>query len=272
MIRPLDRERLRRDFNAARPFRFAVIDNFLDDSSAQELARAYPSFEDAVRLGFQFKAVNEQKKVQITDAQKFPELVRRFNEAISSPAFLSDLSYITGIPNLLADAQLAGGGMHLTGPGGRLDVHVDFNYLEERKLHRRLNILFYLNPEWNDAWGGHIELWNRDVTRCEHRYTPVLNRCLFFETNDISYHGVAPINDAQAVRRSFAAYYYTAEPPPNWTGVSHSTIFRARPDEKLKGYVLMPLEKLRHLAKEGVRSTKRRIKRWLLGPGAPDRR
>ena len=39
-----------------------------------------------------------------------------------------------GIPNLLADDQLVGGGIHETGPRGHLDVHVDFNYIAERDL------------------------------------------------------------------------------------------------------------------------------------------
>ena len=200
MIRPYDREKLRREFNSATPYRFFTLDNFLDDGVPQEIFNSYPTFEAAQAQGLEFKKINEQRKVQITDSSKFPDPVRRFNEAISSPKFLEDLAYISGIPNLLADAELSGGGMHLTGPGGRLDVHVDFNFLPERKLHRRLNLLFYLNPVWEEAWGGHIELWDKDVRHCGHRYKPFMNRLLVFETNNISFHGVAPITDKDAVR------------------------------------------------------------------------
>jgi len=191
--------------------------------------------------------------------------VQELKAALASPQFLSDLSYITGIDDLLADSQLVGGGMHLTGPGGRLDVHVDFNYLRERQLHRRLNILVYLNAKWEEAWGGHVELWDRDVKTCAHRFLPIANRCVVFETNDISYHGVAPITDKQAVRLSFAGYYYTREAPPHWKGVEHSTIFRARPDEKLREYVLMPIERARRVANQGVSMAARKLKRWIVG-------
>jgi Rps23 Pro-64 3,4-dihydroxylase Tpa1-like proline 4-hydroxylase len=205
--------------------------------------------------------VNEQRKVQITDSKKFPDPVKRLNEAISAPAFLADLEYITGIPRILADEQLAGGGMHVTGAGGRLDVHVDFNLIEDRRLFRRLNILLYLNPVWNEAWGGHIELWDKNVRNCQYRCVPALNRCLLFETSDISYHGVARVTaPADVARQSFAAYYYTREAPPGWTGTVHSTIFRARPDEKLRGLVQMPVEKLRRGLAEKIKQSKRLVK------------
>jgi hypothetical protein len=244
MIRKLDRDALRAQFRAAQPFPFMAIENFLVPGAAEEAARAYPTFEEAQKLGFKFNFVNEQQKVQVCDQEKFPAPVRRLGDAILSPEFMADLEYITGIPRLVADRQFEGGGMHLTGPGGRLDVHVDFNLLEARKLYRRLNILIYLNPVWKEEWGGQIELWDKNVQTCHYRSVPSLNRCLIFETSDISYHGVAPIAQAaEFSRQSFAAYYYTEEPPPHWKA-SHSTIFRARPDEKMRELIYMPLEKL----------------------------
>src|SRR5450432_395340 len=132
MINPFDRDALRQQFQTARPFPFIVIENFLDPEAATEVARSYPSFEQARAQGFGFNMVNEQRKIQVVDVTKFPDPVRLLNEAISSPRFLADLEFITGIPHLLADKTLAGGGMHLTGSGGRLDVHVDFNILGEQ--------------------------------------------------------------------------------------------------------------------------------------------
>ena len=205
--------------------------------------------------------------MQITDAKLFPEPVARLNAALASPAFLSDLSYVTGMPGLLADEQLVGGGIHVTGPGGRLDVHVDFNYIESRKLHRRLNLLLYLNPVWEEQWGGHIQLWDKDVTECRQAFAPALNRCVIFETSDISFHGVTPVTPAAPFpRQSFATYYYTREAPPHWKGVAHSTIFKARPEERLRGYVLMPAELVQRRFQRSVAHIKRGVKR-LMHPG-----
>lgn len=261
MLNPLDREKLRDQFRSAKPFPFVVIENLLVPGAAEEIERSYPSFDQATKLGIGFNVVNEQRKIQITDAAKFPDPVRRLNDTLSSPQFLADLEYITGIPRLIADQELEGGGMHLTSSGGRLDVHVDFNVLEKRKLFRRLNILLYLNSTWKEDWGGQIELWDKDVKTCHARCLPSLNRCLIFETSEISYHGVVPISaPSDVVRRSFAGYYYTAEAPAHWVGVSHSTIFKARPDEKFRGLVRMPAEKLRKQLVDGFRRSKRAVK------------
>jgi hypothetical protein len=264
MINRLDLESLRQKFRSAQPFPHVTIDNFLVPGVAEEVAAAYPSFEKATEMGFGVHIVNEQRKIQVTDTAKFPDPVRRLSDALASPKFMADVEYITGIPALLADELLEGGGMHLTGPGGRLDVHVDFNVLEKRKLFRRLNILIYLNPTWRDEWGGQIELWDKDVKVCHLRSQPIINKCLIFETSDVSYHGVVPLKTpADVIRRSFAAYYYTKEPPANWDGQAHSTVFRARPDETMRRLVHMPLEQMRMKAKRGLGWVKSRIKAHL---------
>ena len=256
-----NREELRREFAAAVPFPFVKIENFLDPTFANEVAAAYPSFDVAMAQGRTFAAVNERRKVQVTDANLFPGPVAELSKVLATPAFVSDLSYVTGIPNLLADEQLVGGGMHLTGPGGRLDVHVDFNFIEDRKLHRRLNLLLYLNPIWEESWGGHVQLWDRDVKSCRAAFAPRLNRCVIFETNDISFHGVVPVApEAPHPRLSFATYYYTREAPPNWDGKVRSTIFKARPEEWFRGNVLMPAATAQRRLVAGMRKIKKGAK------------
>jgi hypothetical protein len=164
-IQPIDSEELRRQYVAAEPFPFVKIDNLLEPGFADEVSRSFPSYQSAAQQGTTFKTVNERRKVQITESKLFPEPARRLSEALAAPEFLALLSRVSGIPNLLADDQLVGGGLHVTGPGGRLDVHVDFNFLRPREWHRRLNLLLYLNPVWQDAWGGHIQLWDRRVSK-----------------------------------------------------------------------------------------------------------
>jgi 2OG-Fe(II) oxygenase superfamily len=246
MLQALDRERLRKEFASSKPYPFVKIDNFLAPEAASEIADAYPAFEIALDQGRTFTSVNERKKIQITNSALFPPPVARLNNLLASPQFLRDLGYITGMPQILADDELVGGGIHITGPGGRLDVHVDFNYIKERKLHRRLNLLLYLNPDWQDEWGGQFQLWDAGVKRCEATFSPIFNRCVIFETSNISFHGVVPVSlEAKSPRKSFAAYYYTPEAPAHWTGEEHSTIFVARPEERYKKYLAMPAESIR---------------------------
>ncbi len=251
LIQPLDRERLSAQFRDAKPFPHIVLDNFLVPESAAEIAAAYPTFEQARGLGDEFRGVNEHGKIQITDATRFPAAVQALNTALGSPEFLADLAAITGMPDLRYDPTLAGGGIHVTGPRGRLDVHVDFNYLESQKVYRRLNLLLYLNPGWQESWGGAVEFWDEGVKHCEQRVQPLLNRCVIFETSERSFHGVEEVRCPPGmVRQSFAVYYYTEAPPPDYKGVDHTTIFRARPEEKLKRFVLMPAERARGVLRE----------------------
>lgn len=266
IIAPLQIERLRDEWQRAEPFPHIKIDDFLDPELADEVYRAYPSFDEALGQGRSFDFVNEQKKVQVCDASKFPPAVRRLSDAIASEEFRAALSKVSGIENLLADPELQGGGMHVTGAQGRLDVHVDFNYIEEQAWHRRLNILIYLNPGWRDEWGGHVELWSDDVKRLHHSFRPVLNRCVIFETSERSFHGVSAVMCPPHVsRRSFAAYYYTKEAPAGWDGKKHSTVFKARPDERLRGWVLMPAEKIQQKVQAQTERAKRLVGKLLRG-------
>ena len=246
MLHPdLDPDALREEFSKAQPFGHVVIDQFLDEATAQEVAAALPSYQQAKGIGTSFKTVNEDRKVQVEDAVQFPPPVRALHDFLNGPEFLETLGHITGIETLKADPKTNGGGIHQTGPRGRLDVHVDFNYLPELQAFRRLNLLLYLNPVWQEHWGGHIELWDQQVKTCHHSIAPLLNRCLIFETNDISYHGVTKVEcPGNYARKSYSSYYYTALPPADFDDNFHGTVFKARPSEKWKGLVWMPLEHL----------------------------
>ncbi len=264
-INAVNREELRQRVASAEPFPFLLIDDFLRKDFAEEIHRAFPSYSEVAAVGKTNRTVNEKGKFQVTDSREFAQPIRRLHEMLASEEFLEFVSGVMGIPNLLADEELTGGGIHQTGSHGILDVHVDFNYIPERQLHRRLNILIYFNKGWNSAWGGNIELWDKDVKVCRHSLSPAFNRCLIFETNEFSYHGVTSVQCPEGVsRNSFAGYYYTKEAPAQWTGESHSTIFKARPNEVLKNNLLMPYEMLSGAARKRFRQLKSGIKKIIL--------
>jgi Rps23 Pro-64 3,4-dihydroxylase Tpa1-like proline 4-hydroxylase len=258
LLREIDRDVLRAAARTAAPFPHVLIDDFLEVDFAREVLRSWPSYADAARMGKEFRSINERNKVQVTDSDQFPPALQDLNSALASPEFIETVSTVFGIPKLLPDAELVGGGLHQTGPRGRLDVHVDFNYIEARKLHRRLNILIYFNEGWLPEWGGQLELWNRDVSKCVHSFDPGFNRCVIFETSEISYHGVSEVRcPRNAVRRSFAGYYYTEAAPAHWTGKSHTTVFKARPEELVKNQ-LMNVDRAKAAVKGQVKKLIRR--------------
>ena len=244
-IQSFDIDALRSAVRSAKPFPFFSIDNFLEEGFANRVLESYPNYENALKQGHAFNAVNEKGKVQLTDSNTFAPAVKDLNGVLASQDWLDVMSYVMDIPKLLPDDQLVGGGIHQTGPRGHLDVHVDFNYLTDRDLHRRLNILIYFNKNWKAGWGGNVELWDEDVQVCHQSSSPIFNRCVVFETNEISFHGVTAVKCPEGnARKSFAAYYYTKEAPIGWDGTSHSTIFKARPNEVTKKWLSMPVERL----------------------------
>ncbi len=249
---------------AAPAFPHFCIDNFLEEAFAQQVHDAFPSFDEAEKMGKLFKAVNEKKKVQITDAGKFPPAILKLHELLASKEFVDNMSKMTGIKNLIADPALAGGGIHATNSGGHLDVHIDFNFDTRTQLHRRLNILIYFNKDWPEEYGGYLDLWDKEVKECQGRFAPIFNRAAGFVTSELSWHGVTPITcPPDKFRKSFAVYYYTKEAPEGWDGVSHSTVFKARPAEYWKGNVAMPAEAMARAAKGTVASAKQTLKKLL---------
>lgn len=201
------------EFQKNLPFKHIVIDDFLPTAVAQQLSDEYPS--DVDNDGWKFHNNRNVSRYFLENIVLFPNSLRCFATALQGPSFLLFLEVLTGIKNILPDPYYLGGGAMATGSGGFLNVHVDFNWSQKLQCWRRLNCLFYLTPEWNDAWGGDLELWSPDGLSCELRVVPKFNRMVVFETTDTSYHGQpdplkCPINK---FRNVFSAFYYTTSRP-----------------------------------------------------------
>jgi len=152
---------------------------------------------------------------------------------LNSMSFLEFLSAVTGIQNLIPDPGFEGGGLHQILPGGKLGVHADFNKHRSFGLDRRLNVLVYLNKDWREDYGGHLQLWDREMRACEAKVLPVFNRVMVFGTTDFTYHGHPdPLQCPNGMtRKSLALYYFTNGRPSEEVTGEHSTVFRAR-DER----------------------------------------
>ena len=264
LINSFDVDELRKQASEDKPFPYFYVDNFLTEEFANEVHDSFPGYEDAVKVGRSFKAVNEVKKVQITESELFPEPIAKLNALLASKEFINKLETILNIPDLIADPLLVGGGIHETREGGRLDVHVDFNFNSETGLYRRANVLIYFNKNWKEEYGGILDLWDKEVKHCHAEVLPIFNRLACFATSEISYHGVTPIKCPEGeVRKSFATYYYTNDLPEGWEGKKHSTIFKARPSEWMRGHINMPVESAQKNIYSFVRRVKNKIKKIL---------
>ena len=202
----------RQDFETAQPFKHLVIDNFLVGEQAQILLENFPSFNPQKAISelgkVGGKAVNE-------DLIGLGGVYQQFGRYVQAQEFLELISQLTGIDNLIPDPSFYGGGTHENLHGQELDPHIDFNLDERHWYHRRLNLLIYLNPQWQADWGGDLELHSNPRQPEENRiksFVPIFNRCLIFETNEYSWHGFSqinlPENQRHLSRKSLSIYLY----------------------------------------------------------------
>lgn len=235
--------KLRKEFDEALPYRHLVIDNFLTDEGAASLNENFPSIE---ALKTHWKSLNE-KKSEGSDFEKFHESFRTLKSELFNKKIYDWITQVTGIEDVFITDDSMGAGLHQGTDGSFLDIHIDFNIHHVKNVHRRLNLLIYLEDDWKDEYGGHLELWNADMTNCDKKVAPQFNRCVIFETSEISYHGYGKVSlPEHKTRKSFFAYFYTNE---REDAVSyHDTIFKARPEEGM-------LKKVKTDVKETIKNT-----------------
>ncbi|WP_114422666.1 2OG-Fe(II) oxygenase [Nocardioides houyundeii] len=215
------------NYRKAEPFPHIVLDDVLRPEAFAKAAGEFPGIHDEFWKGYLH--VNETKYSN-TEPDTWGSTLREVAEQFCSDEFVAYLAELTGIEGLIPDWSMDGGGLHQTLRGGHLNLHADFttHHVHENWA-RRVNILLYLNEEWEDEWGGKLELWDKNMTACQDKVTPAGNRMLIFTTSFDSFHGhpdglTCPEDVA---RRSMALYYFTVEDAPE----RRSTNYQARPEE-----------------------------------------
>jgi hypothetical protein len=229
-------------YAANKPVPHLLLTDFLAPDVASKIAREFPHPDTDTWT--QYKHRNENK-MGMAKRDLFPAGLREIADELNSPSFLAWLCELTGIPDLIADPSLEGGGLHQSGPGGFLNVHTDFSHHHYHKQwRRRVNLILYLNPGWRPEWGGAIELWDVKMQHCTVKYPPSLNHALIFNTNERSLHGFPePLRCPEGEsRKSLALYYYTVERISRIA--PSSTNYRARPGDGMAKSALIWLDKL----------------------------
>lgn len=218
---------------AAEPFPHIVFDDFFDEAYLNGLAESFPNLfknEDVEHFsnGKEIKSASH-----LEEGIPHPHL--QFIHFLNSQPFIQFIQTLTGIKEpLIGDPYLLGGGLHQIKSGGLLKVHADFNKHRTLGLDRRINVLVYLNKDWDESFGGELELWDSKMTRCFRKVLPVFNRMVVFSTTDFSYHGhPEPLScPDDRTRNSIAMYYYSNGRPKHEIdiqNVSATTKFVLRP-------------------------------------------
>lgn len=201
-------EVLREQFLSGKPFENIVIDDFLDSSFAEKLASLFPMnhqdwfyYENPIEVKYAFDNID-----------KLPDELKNYFYYLSSEYIIKKIASLTNIPDLEYDEYLHGAGLHSHPRYGRLNIHLDYEKHPYSGKERRINIIYFLNKDWNSTWNGANELWGNCVSQEGIQKTQVkFNRAIIFKTNDISLHGLPEkIMCPKNVFRNTLAYYYVS--------------------------------------------------------------
>jgi len=218
------------EFQGAEPFDHVVVDNFLQPEIADLLAKNFPGLGDVEWWMYDNPL---ERKYAFDKVQNLDEVFVRIFEYFNSSDFIDQLKKLSGLDSLIPDLTHRGGGLHMIGRGGKLDVHEDFNIHRDLKALRKLNLIVYLNEDWQESWGGHLEIWNPEMTQLHKSVLPVHNRAVIFRTDQSSNHGHPhPLSCPEnKFRKSLAVYYY--EPIESLESIDYkSTCYKKLPGEE----------------------------------------
>lgn len=226
------------------PYPHIVVDGFLETDILHNVQKE--AFEICTkpsenwRFGGESWSEDEhefqQKKRGIGVLDNMPFHMKSLVEYLNSREFIDKICTLTGKPDLVGDPTLTGGGLHETKKGGYLGIHHDFNehfgIVDGEVYYRQVNLLLYINPHWDTRWGGHLEMWNKDMSGLNKVVEVVPNRCVIFNIDGAPHGHPSPLNSPSDIsRRSIAMYYYSKEKP------KFSTIRRAHWETELKDMV-----------------------------------
>lgn len=218
----LNPQELSKNYRQSEPFPHLVIDDFLEAEFASGCSADFDNVHPE-----QWSLYSKEgyaKKLEFRKQHLMGKHLQRFFEMANSEPFVHQLEEITGIRGLQPDPSLMGGGLHLIQPGGFLGVHIDFNWFEEKQMHRRLNLVLYLNEAWKPSNGGELELWQAEPQVCIKKIAPIYNRLALFEVGPRNFHGY-PDQIRHQPRRALALFYYTKQIPEKDFREPHKTIY-----------------------------------------------
>lgn len=230
MVRQFNIEEAARQYQSAQPFPHIVLHDIIDEELLNKVVEEFPDIANSPN---QNHVKNYLESKNYTSGRAlFGKATNKLVDYFNSPEWVNILQKITGIQEpLISDEELVGGGLSESGRGGILKLHSDFNNHIKHGWDRRINMLVYLNKDWDEAWGGDIQLWNRELTECVSRAYPHFGTVVIFNTDDYSYHGFPDKITCPEDRRrmSLNIYYYSnGRPEHEKNPIAHYSLWQTR--------------------------------------------
>jgi Rps23 Pro-64 3,4-dihydroxylase Tpa1-like proline 4-hydroxylase len=206
---PEQRERLRQQLELAQPFPHLVLEGLFHPALLELVAEEFDTQSASSWAEVKSQYECTRRSLPGVSLQTASQL---YFDIVSSGWFTEWLTSITGVPYLLPDPKLIGGGLHESRFGGAFSIHRDFSRHREIGLRNAMVFITYLNKGWQPEWGSALELWDKKADRCAKSIEPEFGRTMILPHGPASYHGhTKPLKTPDGrPRRSVAAYFYTS--------------------------------------------------------------
>lgn len=220
-------EKLWKSSSSGGTTKYLMLDNVLPTEICEDIYKAFPrNLVDFTKR----KTFRESKKT-LTDMSKLNSLIKNVTFAFQSKRVVECLSGITGIKLLESDPSLYAAGASVMSKNDFLNPHIDNSHNADRSKYRRLNLLYYISPDWSLENGGNLELWDTKVKKPVEILSKC-NRLVVMDTNPTSWHSVNPVT-ADKSRICLSNYLFSRESPTK-DNYYHITAFTGRPNEIFK--------------------------------------
>ena len=210
---------------------FIFIDDLLPEVLAAELYRAFPKKDQMVLK----KSIREDKYLAF-QMNLYHPILEEIIYAFQDKKIVELIGEICQIEAPIPDESLYAGGLSMMGNKQFLNPHLDNSHDKERERWRVLNLLYYVTPNWEEQFGGNLELWPSGLSKNQTTIHSKFNRLVVMVTHNKSLHSVSPVV-FEGFRCCISNYYFSKKPVLN-TDRFHVTSFRGRPENKLTDSIL----------------------------------
>lgn len=226
------KESLKNQFqNSDSSIGYFFLDDLLPQDIAMKIQNVFPKSEAMVLK----KSIREDKYVA-AQMNLYNPLLEEIIYAFQDQRIVTIVGEICGINNPIPDEFLYAGGISMMGNNQFLNPHLDNSHDKDRNLWRVLNLLYYVTPDWKEAYGGNLELWPNGLKADQITIHSKFNRLVVMATHNSSLHSVSLVI-YEGFRRCVSNYYFANEPLLE-TDRFHVTSFRGRPEKKLSDLML----------------------------------
>ena len=226
--------------------RHFVVDDLLPAEICREIHAAFPRSGEGF---FNRDSFRERKKTS-ANLDAYDSILNDITYAFQDQAVVDLVADLVNFKGVEPDPKLYAGGLSMMFRGDFLNPHIDNSHDAERGRYRRLNLLYYVSPNWKIENGGNFELW--DETRSTPKTLAALtNRLVVIETTKTSWHSVSPLVTDQP--RCCVSNYYFSKESPDATEYFHVTSFSGRPEEPLKRMIGVADNALRNLVSKTLK-------------------